>query len=168
MLKEIKLNLKATHQAFNYQLDAFNAIKDKEYFGIFHEQGLGKTKIGIDLALHWIKNKECDGVVFVTKKSLIKNWEDEIRIHTSIHPLVFSAQKKENTSKFFSYGKIFICHFKFYFQLKSSELLPTILQYCNNSSFLQQIYELQHQYNQSKPILRFLNPQFDKVFPQSA
>ncbi len=111
MLKEIKLNLKATHQAFNYQADAFNAIKNKEYFGIFHEQGLGKTKIGIDLALHWIRNNECDGVVFVTKKSLIKNWEDEIRIHTSIHPLVFSAQKKENASKFFSYGKIFICHF---------------------------------------------------------
>jgi SNF2 family DNA or RNA helicase len=111
MLKKLNQNLAPTFQAFNYQADAFHAIKEKEYFGIFHEQGLGKTKIGIDLALHWIKSDVCNGVIFVTKKGLIQNWEDEIKIHTSIHPVIFSPNKKENSSKFFSYAKIFICHF---------------------------------------------------------
>lgn len=35
--------------AFQYQKEAFEAIKDLEYAAIFHEQGLGKTKIAIDL-----------------------------------------------------------------------------------------------------------------------
>ena len=37
-----------------------SALKDKVFFGIFHEQGLGKTKIAIDLALYWLENNECD------------------------------------------------------------------------------------------------------------
>ena len=35
-------------EAFPYQHEAFNEIKDKDYAAIFHEQGLGKTKIAID------------------------------------------------------------------------------------------------------------------------
>ncbi len=110
-LKKVAVNLVPTHQAFDYQSDAVNAVKDKEYFGIFHEQGLGKTKIAIDLALNWIKSEVCDSVIFVSKKSLTNNWNDEIKSHTSIYPISFNASKKENTSKFFSYGKFYICHF---------------------------------------------------------
>ena len=71
VLKKLNQNLTPTFEAFNYQADAFHAIKEKEYFGTFHEQGLGKTKIGIDLALHWIKSDVCNGVIFVTKKILL-------------------------------------------------------------------------------------------------
>ena len=110
-LKEFAVDLSPKFEAFQYQSDAFNASKDHEYFGIFHEQGLGKTKIAIDLALHWIEEGICDSVIFVTKKNLVDNWNNEIRSHTSIYPIVFEAQKKENTSKFYSYGKLYICHY---------------------------------------------------------
>lgn len=110
-LKEFTVDLTPKFEAFQYQSDAFNASKDHEYFGIFHEQGLGKTKIAIDLALHWIEEGTCDSVIFVTKKNLVDNWNNEIRAHTSIYPIVFDAQKKENTSKFYSYGKLYICHY---------------------------------------------------------
>lgn len=110
-LKEFTVDLRPKFEAFQYQSDAFNASKDHEYFGIFHEQGLGKTKIAIDLALHWIEEGTCDSVIFVTKKNLVDNWNNEIRAHTSIYPIVFDAQKKENTSKFYSYGKLYICHY---------------------------------------------------------
>ncbi len=109
--KSIDNNLQPTFEAFNYQHDAFEAIKNKDYFGVFHEQGLGKTKIGIDLALHWLKEEACDVVIFCTKKNLVKNWEDEIKIHTSIRPLTFSANRKENFDTFFAFAKVFICHF---------------------------------------------------------
>lgn len=36
-------------EAFDYQKKAFEFIKDLEYSAIFHEQGLGKTKIAMDL-----------------------------------------------------------------------------------------------------------------------
>lgn len=110
-LKEFAVDLRPKFEAFQYQSDAFNASKDHEYFGIFHEQGLGKTKIAIDLALHWVEKGICDSVIFVTKKNLVDNWSNEVRAHTSIYPIVFDAQKKENTSKFNSYGKLYICHY---------------------------------------------------------
>ena len=37
------LNLTATKDAFPYQHEAFEAVKDLSYSAIFHEQGLGKT-----------------------------------------------------------------------------------------------------------------------------
>ena len=103
--------LRPIYKPFNFQAEAFESIKDKEYFGIFHEQGLGKTKIAIDLALYWLEKDECQSVVFVTKKSLLKNWENEVRSHTSHFPIVFSSNKKENFSKFHSPAYLFICHY---------------------------------------------------------
>ena len=54
--------------AFFFQQKAFDFCKDKNYSAIFHEQGLGKTKIGIDLLLYWLKSSEVDTVLIVTKK----------------------------------------------------------------------------------------------------
>ena len=43
LLKEPKLSAKLT--AFEYQTDAVEAIRDLPFGAIFHEQGLGKSKI---------------------------------------------------------------------------------------------------------------------------
>ena len=51
--------LDARQQAFLYQVQAVEGVRRLEYAALFHEQGLGKTKIGIDLALSWLK----EGVV---------------------------------------------------------------------------------------------------------
>ena len=45
-------DLTATQNAFPYQQEAFEAVKDLNYSAIFHEQGLGKTKIAIDLLIN--------------------------------------------------------------------------------------------------------------------
>lgn len=62
-----------TFEAFKYQKEAVDAIKDLEYGAIFHEQGLGKTKIAIDILLYWLNNS-VDTVIIVTKKTLVLNW----------------------------------------------------------------------------------------------
>ena len=60
-LKHIETtNLAAKLTAFPYQHEAFLAIKDKPYAAIFHEQGLGKTKIAIDLLLYWLDKRDID------------------------------------------------------------------------------------------------------------
>ena len=89
-LRRFPKSHKPIYKPFNFQADAFENIKDKDFFGIFHEQGLGKTKIAIDLALYWLEEEHCQSVIFVTKKSLLKNWEREVRAHTSHFPIVFS------------------------------------------------------------------------------
>ena len=110
-LKRFKKSLSPIYKPYNFQADAFNHIKDEDFFGIFHEQGLGKTKIAIDLALYWLEKEICQSVIFVTKKSLVENWKNEVKSHTSHFPVVFSSKKTQNFSKFNSPAYLFICHY---------------------------------------------------------
>ena len=91
-----KLNSAVKHEAFSYQIEALNAIKDLEYSAIFHEQGLGKTKIAIDLIIYWLEKKEIDTVIVVTKKQLVNNWINEFEEHTYLKPKVLSSNKGDN------------------------------------------------------------------------
>ena len=84
------------HQAFPYQLDAIRAVQELHYAGIFHEQGLGKTKIAIDLALFWLQGDVVDTVLVVTKKALVANWCKEIAAHCHITPHVLSGNRRQN------------------------------------------------------------------------
>ena len=85
MIRERKgISYQSKHDAFQFQLETLAFVKDLEYSGIFHEQGLGKTKIAIDLALTWLSTKVVDSVMIITKKGLIRNWEEEIAQHSFI------------------------------------------------------------------------------------
>ena len=88
LLKEPSLIAK--YDAFQYQKEAFEAVKDLEYAAIFHEQGLGKTKIAIDILLYWLTETSIDTVLIVTKKQLVQNWLREFKNHTAIKPAVTS------------------------------------------------------------------------------
>ena len=104
--------LESKQKAFQYQEEAFNAIKDLPYSGVFHEQGLGKTKIAIDLALYWLEKKEIDTVLIVTKKQLVQNWVDEFRIHTYIKPAILDNNKKNNFYVFNGASRIVITNYE--------------------------------------------------------
>ena len=82
-MQKIKLikepNIDPKQEAFQYQQEAVNTVKNLEYAAIFHEQGLGKTKIAIDLMLYWLKEKSVDTILYVTKKGLIQNWKNELK-----------------------------------------------------------------------------------------
>ena len=92
--------LTAKMEAYPYQLDTIQAIHDLPYAAIFHEQGLGKTKIAIDLTLHWLEHDIVDTVFIITKKSLVQNWLDEFNIHSHITPRMLSDNRKENSIAF--------------------------------------------------------------------
>lgn len=98
--------------AFPYQLQAFLTVKDLEYSAILHEQGLGKTKIAVDLMLYWLAHRDMDTVMVVTKKQLVKNWETELAIHTHIKPKILSSNKADNFYVFNSAAKVVIANFE--------------------------------------------------------
>ena len=85
------------HESYPYQLDAVLAVRDLSYAAIFHEQGLGKTKIAIDIFLYWLMNDIVDTVFIVTKKTLVQNWCDEIGNHSHITPRVLSGNRRSNS-----------------------------------------------------------------------
>lgn len=106
------LDLSARHKAFAYQLQAVEAAKNLPYAAIFHEQGLGKTKIGIDLALEWLRNDVVDVVVIVTKLSLVQNWREEMEAHSHLKPRVLDQNRAANFYGLNSATPLFLMHYE--------------------------------------------------------
>jgi len=104
--------LTAKHAGFPYQVDALEAIKDFEYSAIFHEQGLGKTKIAVDLALSWINRGILDSVIIFTKKGLLQNWRDELRVHTHLQPRMLTQDRLNNFHAFNSPARVYLANYE--------------------------------------------------------
>jgi SNF2 family DNA or RNA helicase len=100
------------HAAFAYQAAAVDAVRDLEYFAIFHEQGLGKTKICLDIALLWLSRDVVDSVVIVTKKGLISNWGEEIRQHTHLRARILDQDRRGNFHAFNSPARLYLTHYE--------------------------------------------------------
>jgi len=112
LLSQKPANLKARHAGYEYQLQAVNSLKTLPFGAVFHEQGLGKTKIGIDLALDWLKSESCDSVIIVTKRSLLRNWEEELEAHTFTLPRLLTQDRKSNFFAFNSPATIYLTHYE--------------------------------------------------------
>ena len=89
-------SLAARHDPYPYQLDAVRALQNLSYAAVFHEQGLGKTKIGTDLILVWLRKDIVDTSIVVTKKGLVTNWTEELRTHSHITPRVLTSNRRTN------------------------------------------------------------------------
>ena len=105
-------NLQAKRSAFPHQLDALEAIKDLTYAAIFHEQGLGKTKIGLDLALSWLARDIVDSILIVAKKGLIENWRSEVASHSHLTPRVLVQDRNSNFYAFNSPARLYLTHYE--------------------------------------------------------
>ena len=114
--REPKLDAKLS--AFSFQKEAVEAIKGLEYAAVFHEQGLGKTKIAIDLMLYWLEKKVIDTVVLVTKKHLVSNWKRELSVHTHISPRELTQSRAANFYVFNSPARVMLS----YYEVFKSEL----------------------------------------------
>lgn len=90
-------SLRPKYDAYPYQLDAVRAVMPLPYAAIFHEQGLGKTKIAIDLMLLWLGDDVVDTVFVVTKKMLVRNWIEELATHSHVTPSVLSDDRRSNS-----------------------------------------------------------------------
>lgn len=112
IISRVVPNYEAKKFAFPYQMQAFLSIKDLNYSAIFHEQGLGKTKIAIDLLLYWLDKKSIDTVFIVTKKQLIQNWLEEIAIHTYLSPKVLTNNRADNFYVLNSPVKLIVTNFE--------------------------------------------------------
>ncbi len=107
-----KLNLQTKFAPIEFQQAQINAIQDLEYAAIFDEQGLGKTKISIDIFLHWLSMNYVDTIVIFTKKILVNNWKKELTMHTNLKPAVLTSNKDQNHSLFNSDRRIYISNFE--------------------------------------------------------
>jgi SNF2 family DNA or RNA helicase len=107
-------SLEAKLDALPFQQEAVDAIAGLEYAAIFHEQGLGKTKIAIDTGLLWIASKVVDCVLVVTKKGLIENWRKEIMFHSHLTPAVLSEGSLKSLRSVFAKNQILLAHYELF------------------------------------------------------
>jgi SNF2 family DNA or RNA helicase len=105
-------SLHAKAEAFPYQQEAIDFVVDREYAAIFHEQGLGKTKIALDAGLQWLRTKQVDTIIIFTKKALIANWLREFEFHTELKPQVLTEQSSHNYYVFTTPSRAVLAHFE--------------------------------------------------------
>ena len=108
--REPDLTLK--HEAFTYQLESVDAVKDLEYAAIFHEQGLGKTKVAIDLIVHWLTHRQLDTALIVVKRGLLDNWQRELASHSQLVPRVLTTNRNANFYVFNSPARVMLAHYE--------------------------------------------------------
>ena len=132
----------AKHEAYTYQLDAVRSIQHLPFSAIFHEQGLGKTKIAIDLILSWLIRDVIDTVFVVTKKTLVPNWEEEIRAHTFIAPRVLAGDRGQNSSSLNSPALIFVMNYEVV--STNLELFSDFLETCRVGIFLDESQKIKN------------------------
>jgi len=99
-------------EAFQYQNEAVAAIRDLPFGAIFHEQGLGKSKIAIDIILYWLETKAIDTVILVAKKGLVDNWKRELNAHSYLSPRVLSSNRNENFHVLNSPARLILTHYE--------------------------------------------------------
>ncbi|MHA3772638.1 DEAD/DEAH box helicase [Verrucomicrobiota bacterium sgz303538] len=106
------LRLEAKLSAFPHQATAVEAVKDLTYCAVFHEQGLGKTKIAIDLGLSWLAAGIVDSFLIITKKALVENWRSEIAAHCHLRTQVLVQDRRENFFAFNSPARLYLTHYE--------------------------------------------------------
>jgi SNF2 family DNA or RNA helicase len=108
--REPKLDMR--FQAFAYQAEAVNAVRNLDFAAVFHEQGLGKTKIALDLILYWIETRAVDTALLVVKKALVTNWMKEIKTHTYLSPRLITQDRRANYYAFNSPTRLMLTHYE--------------------------------------------------------
>ncbi|MFT6841383.1 MAG: hypothetical protein ACJASR_000143 [Psychroserpens sp.] len=82
---------------FDHQLKAFEISKDLEFYGLFFEQGCGKTKVIIDNASYLFKEGKIETLVIIAPNGVHKNWiTDELPVHCKVDYDAFCWNGKIN------------------------------------------------------------------------
>lgn len=68
--------------SYQHQIDGLEQSKNKEYYGILYEMGLGKSRIALQTAEYLFGIGKINGLVIVAPKSICRNWlHKEIPLH---------------------------------------------------------------------------------------
>ena len=99
-------------RAHPFQDDAVRRLRDLEFAGVFHEQGLGKTKIGLSIALHWLRESAVDTILVVTKKMIVPTWLREVRKHTELVAVQLGPRLASAAISLTGPGRFFVTNYE--------------------------------------------------------
>lgn len=99
---------------FAHQQECFEIIKDKDYWGVFLEPGLGKTKLMLDTLTY---NKETQGATWhgalvVCPNTLVENWIDEVVKHSNLSAIAMTGSRSSRLNKLSHEADIHIINYE--------------------------------------------------------
>lgn len=150
----------AKHEAYAYQLDAVRAVQKLPFSAVFHEQGLGKTKIAVDLILFWLERDIVDTVFVVTKKSLVQNWVDELAAHSYVTPRVLSGNRRTNSIALNSPVLIYVMNYEVI--STNIELIRMFLGTCRVAAILDESQKIKNPESRLAKSFHSLARQFER------
>ena len=148
------------HEAYPYQLDAVMAVQSLPYSAIFHEQGLGKTKIAVDLMLRWLSEDIVDTIFVITKKTLVKNWSDELATHSYITPRILSGNRRDNSIALNSPVLIYIMNYEVI--STNRDLMQAFLATCRVAAILDESQKIKNPESHLSECLHVLASSFTR------
>ena len=151
-------SFRARQNAYPYQLDAVRAVQDRPYAALFHEQGLGKTKIGIDLILVWLSDDRVDTTIVVTKKGLIENWTNELAQHSYITPRILGRNRRENSIALNSPALVYLTNYEVI--AANVDLIHDFLRTCRVAVLLDESHKIKNPESQLSRHFHSLAPHF--------
>jgi len=109
-----------------HQIEASKFLFDREWAALFDEQGLGKTKIVIDALAELFSAQTIEGAIIICKKSLLKNWEQEVQKHSNLRTITLRGTPHQKGIRFMWFAHFYLINY----DLVSSEVerLKTFLE----------------------------------------
>ena len=153
-------SLQPKTDSFPYQMDAVRAARSLNQVAFFHEQGLGKTKIAIDLVLLWLVDDEIDTVFIVTKKALIQNWTEEIALHSHVTPKSLVGSRRENSIALNSPVLIYVMNYEAVFT--NQALIQQFLKTCRVGVVLDESQKIKNPFAKISVCFHTLSDSFSK------
>ena len=98
--------------ALPHQVEAISYIARNEEVALFDEQGLGKTKIVIEALCSAMESGEIEGVLVIAPMSLLYNWEQEVKKHSYLVPIVLRGAGREKRYKFLTGANFYITNYE--------------------------------------------------------
>jgi len=98
-------------RALPHQVEAIEFIANREWSALFDEQGLGKTKVIIDALSQMMRDRVIDSALVVAPLTLLFNWEDEVRKHSHLVPIVVRGSRGQRKYQLLTGANFYIANY---------------------------------------------------------
>lgn len=102
---------KVKTKPYPHQVEAINFLINNFNVAVFDEQGVGKTKEIVDSLVYKISNKVIDAALIICPNTLKKTWEDEIKTHSNLLPVLLYGSSKNLRYKFLINANCFVINY---------------------------------------------------------
>jgi len=99
-------------ELFDHQSEVLGELKKNDFYGLFLEQGLGKT-LTMLAYLDWLKSKKGKiKALVVVPNTLVENWLEEVTLHSDMTCTLLTGSKEKRLNRLTDESDIFVINYE--------------------------------------------------------